>query len=115
MVLLRICIPAFALLVAGIATGQTKNPLSGPDPMSRRLSADSVPPVTEWRGEDTEGKVTARTAAAIAAGPDAMEKLGHHLLTAEAKDGDGRYTMPYFYRELASPKGRPQDIHTMVG
>lgn len=111
----RICIPALALVAAGIATGQTKNPLSGPDPMSRRLSADSVPRVTEWRDDDTEGKVTARTAEAIAAGPDAMEKLGQHLLTAEAKDGDGRYTLVYFYRELASPKGRPQDIHTMIG
>jgi len=119
---LRICISVFALMAAGIVHAQPKNPLLGPDPMSQRLPANSVPPVTEWRGDDTEGKVTARTVAALAAGPDAMEELGRHLLNKEPKDGDGRYTMPYFYREVAAPRGKPygdmggmKEISGMIG
>lgn len=81
------------------------------NPWAMKLAANSVPAVTEWRGEDTEGKVMERTNAALLTGPAALEELAGKLLGDERRDGDGRYTSPYFYRMIgrAGPRIKGED------
>ena len=64
-----------------------------------KLEEKSVPTVTEWL-KDTRGKVIERSEKAYRQGPDALEKLAHQLQTAELKDEDGRYTTPYFFKNI---------------
>ncbi|WAC21326.1 DUF4034 domain-containing protein [Luteolibacter sp. SL250] len=67
---------------------------------ARTLEAKELPETVGWL-EDTEGKVKERATRALLAGPEALEELAQQLRRNEMKDKDGRYTTPYFYRQIA--------------
>ena len=90
----------------GPCCAQDGLPADDYNPRKKVVPAKDVPPVTEWREADTEGKVKSRTETALLAGPDALEDLGRKLLTEESRDGDGRYTMPYFYNMIGGEGGK---------
>lgn len=75
------------------------------DPRKRVIAAKDLPDQVEWL-EDTEGKVRERARKALLAGPEALEKLAAELQTAGMRDKDGRYTTPYFFREITA-NGNP--------
>lgn len=72
--------------------------------MKARLNVKSLPAVTEWI-DDTSGKVRERSVKAFLEGADALEKLAQVLLKTEMRDGEGRYTTPFFYREICDERG----------
>jgi hypothetical protein len=71
---------------------------------ARKLDAKELPETVGWL-EDTAGKVKERATRALLAGPDALEELAVQLRRNEKKDKDGRYTTPYFYRQIAEGGG----------
>ncbi|RYD38917.1 MAG: DUF4034 domain-containing protein [Verrucomicrobiaceae bacterium] len=75
---------------------------------ARKLDAKELPENVGWL-EDTAGKVGERATRALLSGPDALEELALQLRKNEMKDKDGRYTTPYFYRQIAASGGPIRD------
>lgn len=95
-------LPALLLWVSILHPAEAQEVVPGKlkSPREKRILAKDLPDKVVWL-EDTAGNVHERARQALLAGPDALENLAVELLKNELKDKDGRYTTPYFFREIA--------------
>lgn len=110
MTILRFCLPAALIWVSLLlpSHGQGGKPETLKRMRERSLKGEELSVTVKWL-EDTEGKVKEKAMRALLAGPDALEALAVELRRNGLKDKDGRYTTPYFYRQIAAGGGPIRD------